>query len=91
MLEKNVRKDMCLILNGCETRLFDSLDLSQIFCVGLDDELSLQKKRRTQETNCWHAFRMLLPERKVGINSDEKHASFAHELPGSLRLTVGFF
>jgi hypothetical protein len=33
----------------------------------------------------------LLPaKRKVKINSDEKHAIFAHELESALGLTVGF-
>jgi hypothetical protein len=29
--------------------------------------------------------------KNVTANSDEKHAIFAHELQGALRLTAGFF
>lgn len=34
-VRKKVRKGFCLILNGCEVMLFESLDLSQIFVCGV--------------------------------------------------------
>ena len=34
-MKKEVRKDICLSLNGCEIMLFESLGLSQIFVSGV--------------------------------------------------------
>jgi hypothetical protein len=34
---------------------------------------------------------LLTAQRKAKINSNEQHASFAHDLQSALRLAVGFF
>jgi len=41
--------------------MVESLDPSQIFVCGVGWWVKFTKEKTAHKTNCWHAFRMLLP------------------------------
>jgi hypothetical protein len=91
--KKKVYMHTCQIPNGYQDRaVWNCRSNSVRFSfVGLDEEGTLQKKcgctRRIARSNSEFCFPH---ERIVKINSDEKHAIFAHEWQSALRLKVGF-
>ena len=91
-VRKRIPYDRVKVCMVRETELFECPDLNPLdFVCVVGCRAKFQNKTRVYETNCWLEFWMLLPAKNnVKINSDEKHAFFAHELQSALRLTVGF-
>jgi methionyl-tRNA formyltransferase len=57
--------------------------------VGLDENEIEKRKVDTGDDLLARVLDTAAAQRNVKINSDEKHASFAHEFQSELRLTVG--